>query len=173
MIERPLGSVRPDVSAYIHGMPVAIEIQISNLSQEKIRARTTEYFKKGIAVLWLLPWTEELENPRYSPTHWEKWIHACYFGRVYYWLHALTVVSYHFEPTLKSTRAKTWYGRDGKERLFKGFTRRLHRTRTPVRGSSVHLARDFTPRQRYWWEGGGIKVPDAKLFMDKKTQYPK
>jgi len=166
-MERPLGTVRPDVSAYINGVPVAIEIQISALSQETIRQRTIEYFRKGIAVLWLLPWREELNNPRYFPESWEKWIHACYFGRVYYWLRNLEIVSYRFEPCLKNTSPKAWYGKNGEKVSSRGFTRRLKQSRTPVRERKLHLVRDFAPKHRYWWEGNGIVVPDAKLFMER------
>lgn len=49
----------------------------------------------------------------------------------------------------------------------RGFTRRLKRSRTPTRESVLHLVRDFGPTQRYWWEGNGIVVPDAKLFMER------
>ena len=60
-LERPLTSVRPDVSATIHGVPVAIEVQISALSMDTIIHRTQEYARKGIYVLWLpngnLTWT--------------------------------------------------------------------------------------------------------------------
>src|SRR5215210_5029222 len=39
-LERDLGTVRPDVSAYINDVAVAIEVQLSNLSVAKIRYRT-------------------------------------------------------------------------------------------------------------------------------------
>jgi type I site-specific restriction-modification system R (restriction) subunit len=39
-LERPLGTNRPDVSAHINGVPVAIEVQISSLSLETIAYRT-------------------------------------------------------------------------------------------------------------------------------------
>ncbi len=82
MLERPLGIVRPDVSAIINGVKVAIEVQISSLSVETIMRRTIDYHRKGIYVLWLLPWTPKLDSKRYSPKPWEKWIHACYFVSV-------------------------------------------------------------------------------------------
>src|SRR5437870_2552264 len=47
-LERPLGIVRPDVSAYVNGVAVAIEVQISSLSPETIAQRTREYAIKGI-----------------------------------------------------------------------------------------------------------------------------
>jgi len=100
-LERSLKTCRPDVSAYINGVPVAIEVQISTLTMETIIRRTTEYARKGIYVLWLLQWTPYLDGTRYSPRLWEKWIHATYFGRVYYWIEGLKIVSYHFDPYLK------------------------------------------------------------------------
>src|SRR5687767_92763 len=45
-LERSLGAVRPDVSALIRGVPVAIEVQISSLSLEKIIERTIWYARK-------------------------------------------------------------------------------------------------------------------------------
>jgi len=53
-LERSLKTVRPDVSAYINGIPVAIEVQISALSMDTIIHRTKEYERQGIYVLWLL-----------------------------------------------------------------------------------------------------------------------
>ena len=81
-LERPLGENRPDVSAIINGIPVAIEVQLSSLSIDTIMRRTIDYFRKGIHVLWLLQWTPNLDDNRYAPRPWENWIHACYFGRV-------------------------------------------------------------------------------------------
>jgi competence protein CoiA len=170
VLERPLGENRPDVSAYINGTLVAIEVQISSLSLDTIIRRTIDYFRKGIAVLWLLQWTPALESSRYTPKLWEKWIHAAYFGRVYYWQSGLTVTSYTFEPHLKSIPRKTWYSPDGKKITAGGYTKRSKRYRTPVRSQTLNLARDFAPKQRYWWEGDGLKIPDAKLFIQRYQQ---
>ena len=165
-LERPLDTVRPDVSAYINGVKVAIEVQISSLSVETIMRRTIDYHRKGIYVLWLLQWTPKLDAQRYAPKLWEKWIHAAYFGRVYYWTGGLDVVSYSFEPSLKSVPSQSWYSKDGEKVTRRGFTRRSKRYRAATRGQTFDLAREFVPRLRYWWEGNGLKVPDAKLFME-------
>ncbi len=165
-LERDLGEVRPDVSAYIRGVPVAIEVQISSLTLESITERTIWYARKGIYVLWLLPWKSDLESVRYTLTQWEKWIHAAYFGRVYYWTQGLIIASYRYEPILKSVRRTSWFSKDGKKMTAGGFTRRSQRFRRPVRESTLNLAKDFGPKKRYWWEGNGIKVPDAKLYAD-------
>src|SRR5579883_3281381 len=69
-LERPVGNNRPDVSAYINGIPVAIEVQISSLSHETIQRRTLEYARNGIYVLWLLQWSPDLDVARHAPRHW-------------------------------------------------------------------------------------------------------
>jgi 8-oxo-dGTP pyrophosphatase MutT (NUDIX family) len=77
--------------------------------------RTIEYAQNGMYVLWLLQWTPRLDAKRYTPRHWERWIHAAYFGRVYYWVEGLTVVSYHFDPHFRSVPKKSWYSEDGEK----------------------------------------------------------
>jgi len=165
VLERPLGNVRPDVSAYIKGVPVAIEVQISSLSIETIMRRTIDYYRKGIYVLWLLQWTRQLDFPRHTPKLWEKWIHTAYFGQVYYWTGGLNVVSYQFEPSFKTIPKKSWYSRDGKKITGGGYSMRSKRHKAAIRGRALNMATDFAPRERSWWEGNGVKVPDAKLFM--------
>jgi len=155
------------VSAEINGVPVAIEVQLSSLSIETIMQRTIDYHRKGVYVLWLLQWTPALDGRRYTTRPWERWIHAAYFGRVYYWLKGLEVVSYRFEPSLKAVPRKSWFDENGREMTAGGYSRRLKRQRTAVRGQTFNLATDFVPRERLWWEGNGVKVPDAKLFMER------
>lgn len=164
-MERSFGTVRPDIYAKIKGVPVAIEVQISSLSLETIQYRTIEYHRKGIYVLWLLLWTPKLNAPRYAPTKWEKWIHAAYFGRVYYWLEELKVASYRFEPHLKSVPKTMWHSKDGERMTGGGYKRRSRRYRTPVRERILKLTMHFRPKERFWWEGNGSTVPDAKVYM--------
>jgi competence protein CoiA len=166
-LERPLENVRPDVSADINGVPVAIEVQISSLSPETIQRRTIEYARDGIYVLWLLQWTPKLDARRYTPRLWEKWVHAAYFGRVYYWTHGLNVVSYHFDPNHKTVPQKTWYSENGKKMAAGGYSQRSKRYRTAIRGRMFNLATDFGPRNRDWWEGKEITIPAAKLFLER------
>jgi competence protein CoiA len=171
-LERPFGNVRPDVSAVIRDVPIAIEVQISSLSQDTIMRRTIEYAQNGMYVLWLLQWTPKLDAKRYTPRHWERWIHAAYFGRVYYWVEGLTVVSYHFDPHFRSVPKKSWYSEAGKKVTAGGYSQRLKQHRTVVREHTLNLATDFAPKQRYWWEGEGLKVPDAKLYMHRYEPSP-
>jgi competence protein CoiA len=163
-LERALGEVRPDVFARIRGVSVAIEVQISSLSLETITSRTIEYARKGIYVLWLLPWTSELDRPRYAPSNWERWIHATYFGRVYYWIEDLKVVPYRFESDFVSVPRRSWYGPGGSRQVGGGYSRASTRYRRPARGKQLDLVADFAPCTRYWKDAGGLRLPDARLF---------
>lgn len=165
-LEVPMGTNRPDVFATISGVPVAIEVQISALPIETIMQRTIDYYRNGVCVLWVLPWTPKLDGDRYAPKIWEKWIHTAYYGRVYYWTEGTTVASYRFDPHLRHIPKSTWYSKSGKQITAGGHSERSKRYRTAVRGGTYNIATDFAPKQRYWWEGNGVKVPDAKLFMD-------
>lgn len=165
-LERPLGTNRPDVSSYINGVPVAIEVQLSRLSEEVIVRRTIEYARKGIYVLWLAQWKPALDRKRYSPALWEKWVHATYFGRVYYWVEGLSVASYHFDPAFVTMPSASWYPEAGKKVTAGGYSRYSKRHRSAVRGATFNLATDFMPKDRDWWEESSMTIPFAKLFMD-------
>jgi competence protein CoiA len=167
-LERPIGMNRADVSAEIGGVPVAIEVQLSSLSLETIQERTIEYFREGVYVLWLLQWTPALDSPRYTPALWEKWIHALYFGQAYYWLGGSTVASYGFEPLFKTVQKRSWFSPDGRKMTTGGYSQKLKRHRTAVRGDTLNIAADFIPKQRYWWQGNGFVLPDAKIFAARQ-----
>jgi competence protein CoiA len=171
-LERLIGMNRADVSAEIRGIPVAIEVQLSSLSLETIQERTIEYFREGIYVLWLLQWTPALDSPRYTPTLWEKWIHALNFGHAYYWLEGLNVASYSFEAHLKSVPKRSWFSPNGKKLTAGGYSQRSKRHRTAVRGNTLNIAKDFGPKLRYWWHGNGFTLPDAKLFTANLKTLP-
>lgn len=171
-LERPPGTNRPDVIAYINGVPVAIEVQLSRLSEDTIVHRTIEYARKGIFVLWLAQWRPALDKVRYSPALWEKWIQATYFGQVYYWLEGLTVIPYRFDRGFVTVPRTTWYSENGKKVTSGGYSRRSKRFRCAVRGETLNLATDFGPRNREWWDGSKMKIPFAKLYMHRGKSNP-
>jgi len=158
-MERDLGTVRPDVSAYVGGVPVAFEVQLSTLPPDKLNYRTAEYARKGIYVLWLPPHTARLARGLYAPRPWERWLHAAYFGRVYYWLEGLTVRPVHFRSYYARARGRT--------RDFE----KLARQKVPLEGPPLSLADDFVPRLRAAWAGDGLSVPPARLFADARPKW--
>ncbi|OLE54932.1 MAG: hypothetical protein AUG51_06240 [Acidobacteria bacterium 13_1_20CM_3_53_8] len=158
-IERDLGTVRPDVSAYINGVPVAIEVQLSNLSLGKIKQRTAEYARKGIYVLWLPVYSRDLKKELYAPRPWELWLQEAYFGRVYYWLEGLKIQPVHFRDYYINVNGLThdYY--------------KLSRRKVPIDGRTVMLTEDFSPVKSVAHGRSLTSVPQAKLFVDKQQKW--
>jgi competence protein CoiA len=158
-LERDLGTVRPDVSAYIGNVPVAVEVQLSSLPLERIARRTAEYARKGIYVLWLPPYTSALAAELYAPRPWELWLHTAYGGRVYYWLEGLAVQPVHF---------RAYYAlRRGRTRDYQTLTRK----RVPLDGRVALLADDFAPAERPARSAQVITIPRAKLWADRQADW--
>ena len=97
-VEKDFGVSVADVYARISDTPVAIEIQRSALSVNETIARTRNYHRLGIAVLWIGLVRPTLAGKKYSPAAWEKWCHAAYFGRVYFWEAGQILRAVHFLP---------------------------------------------------------------------------
>jgi competence protein CoiA len=158
-IERNLITVRPDVSAYINGTPVAIEVQLSTLSLEKIIYRTGEYARKGIFVLWLPLYTEALRRGLYRPSVWERWLHAAYRGRVYYWCEGGQVLPIHFRDFYADRRGRT---RD---------YQKLSPMKVPIAGRVTNLTDNFGPVSRPPWSGKASSIPAVKLWEDTQPRW--
>ncbi|MES3030963.1 MAG: competence protein CoiA family protein [Patescibacteria group bacterium] len=164
-LERSFGTNRADVFARINSVPVAIEVQISVLSIETIIRRTEEYARKGIFVLWLPQWTPYLDGVRYSPRLWEKWVHAAYFGRVYYWLEGAKVAEYRFEPYLQRIGTFSFRNGNGKSPQKAAYSRPSKRYRQPTSGRELNLASNFKGIIRSRWRSKHFVVPEAKIFI--------
>ena len=158
-LERDLREVRPDVSCYIGGVPVAVEVQASSLSVERIASRTAEYARKGVYVLWLPLFTPRLLEELYDPRPWERWLHAAYFGRVYYWAGGLRVRPVHFRAHFAVVRGRT-----------KDY-RKLSRRVVPIEGEGVDLSRDFARCAAGGTRGGGRGLPGMRLYIDTQPRW--
>lgn len=166
-LEKDWGAVVSDVYAEIKGHRVAFEVQISNLTMTEILDRTRAYAALGIAVLWLPLFDPKLNKPKYSPRGWEKWLHATYFGRVYYWMEGLTVIPVRFADYELEVPESTWYDQSGDEQSAGGFTRRSKRWRKPVIYPPATVPTDFVLRTRPPWKGGKFVVPACRILIDK------
>ena len=145
-LERSLKTNRPDVSAFINGVPVAIEVQISNLTMETIIRRTEAYGRMGVYVLWLAQWSPYLDGVRYSPRLWEKWVHAAYFGQVFFWKQGLEIAAYHFDPHLMRVPITEWK-EGGRTESAGGYERKSKRFRLPVRAARCEIG--YMDRHRF------------------------
>lgn len=166
-LEKNLGRVRPDIYFEKNGQRIAIEVQISNLTMEKIIYRTEQYRRLGVSVLWLpiltgTMWHVYLNSDDYSPKQWEKWLHATYFGRVYYWSRKLDILPFHYD---KVTLYKEWSDYGG------GYEYASKRYKRLEKGNLVSLLDDFEPVERSAWRGGKIFVPSCKILRDKQEKW--
>ncbi len=170
-LEKDLGKVRPDVYFESNNHKIAIEVQISNLSMEQIIYRTEQYNRLNVGVLWLPVFTDTLYNDSavhrekyFAPRQWEKWLHATYFGRVYYWLCDLDVLPVHF--------GKVMLDNPGCEFLdIPGYSYTSKRYREPVQGTIANILYDFDTVFRQQWEGGKILVPNCKILLDNQKKW--
>lgn len=163
-LEKDLGNVVPDIYISSDNKEIAIEVQISNLTMNEIIRRTENYNELGIYVLWLPLYHKSLNEERYSPKSWEKWLHATHYGRVYYWLSDIEVIPIHFDSYMLSVEG----GYDYHGEYHEGYYKRSKRYRTPNRGPTLHLIDDFCGKRRDAWKGGKIVVPTCKIMQDNK-----
>ncbi len=151
--------IRPDVSAYIGGVPVAIEVQLSALSLARIAYRTSEYAGKGIHVLWLPLYSRIPDSHLYSPRPWERWLDRAYLGRIYYWLEGVKVLPLHFRDYYRRARRRTCD------------YQKLSRMKVPVAGQPVTITEDFRPTTREDWTSGGYPLAGARLLIDTQPRW--
>lgn len=163
-LERFLGDVRPDISFYLGSTPIAIEVQISTLPLDIIERRTVSYANKGIYLLWVSPYDSAMEySQQYSPQAWEKYIHAMYFGKVYYWLEGQLLQPVHFDPYKIHVPLSSWYDSDGDEHYAGGYDRYSKRYRTPCLLEPTMIT-TLSAIKRKPWNESGISIPSAKLW---------
>lgn len=160
-LEKKVGNVRPDiyVESKKSGKAYAIEVQLSSLPLSRIIERTVEYHRLGIYVLWLPQFKPSLYLPKYSPSAWEKWLHALYFGRVYYWCAGLKIIPVRFAQHSLWVEHTDWGG---------GYYRHSKRYRTPACLGEIEFPDAFRGAERSEWNSGGIDVPRCKIAVARQ-----
>jgi competence protein CoiA len=148
---------------------VVIEIQKSALGIRELIARTRDYNERGISILWVVPLKEPLGKDLFQPRLIERYLHAMYFGRVYYWLHGMggEVLPVHFGPATRMVPFRTnengsWEEAGWDERPYKVIRKpREFETTIPI-------LRAFKPRKRpaFLPWGEHRPIPPALLWMD-------
>ena len=170
-IEKDFGAVVADIYCKIDGVPVAIEVQRSNLSVNQITQRTSVYFKLGINVLWLALFDKKLNDDKYSPTAWMKWCHAAYFGRVFYWIEGLAVLPVHYGTYSLDVESTSWFDSDGNESSGGGYSKASKRYKTPSFGAKHNLVQDLQSAYRQPWSGGSVSIPQCRLYVSKHPKW--
>lgn len=159
-LEYPLGDVRPDIYFRLaNRYSIAVEVQLSTLSSQELARRTRSYYKKQIYVLWTPPYYDDMvEGKRYAPLFWEKYLHAMYFGRVYYWLSGETVLPIHFAPYELGYRQKFYDEKLGRWRAPTSPRFRVLHFLPAVRITQLQAI------TRPAWESSHFFLPAARLW---------
>jgi competence protein CoiA len=170
-LEKDLGVCVPDIYAKISGVAVAIEIQRSNITPQMIAQRSANYHRLGIAVLWIgLPPAQPFGD-KYAPRAWEKWCHAAYFGRVYFWTAGEIIQPVHFDIFNINVELSTWYESGGVERSEGGYSRVSKRWRTPSLGAPMLINKHFVSKARPPYRSGSIDVPSFTAYLDTQRNW--
>jgi competence CoiA-like predicted nuclease len=164
-VEQYLGEVRPDISFSVRTKDdVAIEVQFSPLSPPEIVHRTRLYTARSISVLWILPYHDDLvESARYDTTLLERYLHALYFGRVYYWLYDDLVLPVHFEKYSLGLVYQEWYDQEDEQCHSHYIERFSKRARVPVFLNAVGMG-DLQTITRRAGQFGPYSLPVAWLW---------
>jgi len=170
-LEKDFGISVADVYAKISGNRVAIEIQRSKVTIADICARTANYYNLGVAVLWVGLPDSELSSEKYSPSVWERWCHAAYFGRIYYWDSGQVLRPVHFGPHYTYVEPTSWYESGGIERSEGDYERIAKRYKKPHAGGQVLLSRSFRSTHKDAWVGGKISIPECLLYIDNQKKW--
>lgn len=178
-LERRLKGVRPDISLYINKIPVAIEIQKSDIPITEIERRSKIYTKLGIALLWIIP--GEYPNASYHENsgsfvhrikEWELFIHSMYFGRVYYWVNKNKVRPVHFEKLILEKDSVEWYEPGGSLRSVGGYQYEARRLRLIDPFEKIlEIDHDFKVSYRDSFESKNWTVPKSKIYIDKQKKW--
>lgn len=166
--------LRPDVSGRINGIPIAIEVQASSLTVNKIIARTESYAKRNISLLWVIPLTEELGDKPFRPRQYERYLHSIYYGRVYYWWDGpgLTLIPVHFGVAKRYIELAEWY-ENGELVQVGGYKKSYKIIKTPLYGPKLHIVDDFLSQVRpeFTPDNERKAVPPCSIWMDKHSSW--
>lgn len=168
--QRKIPELRPDISGRIEGVPVAIEVQASSLTINKIVKRAENYTKKGIALLWIVPLFQPLGNAPFRPRLYERYLHSIYFGRTYYWWAGLglTVKPVHYDAAIRHVEYREWIGEEGTHMDGGGYDAKFKIVKEPNYGRDCIISDDFydTLREQFTPENERKTVPSCKIWKD-------
>jgi len=164
----------PDISGRINNIPVAIEVQKTAYTLNKIKEKTEIYNKWGIYVLWIVPLREELGDKDFRPRLYEKYLHAMYFGRAYYWIPTKPnrLLPVHFSYSCRYIQPTSFY-EDGDEKSFGGFFLTYKTIKKPISVGYIDIATELKKTERPIFKNNKWEeeIPACKIMMDTKETW--
>lgn len=101
-MEKFLGNAISDIYFEKNNQKIAVEIQLSNLTKEKIIERTLRYKEKDIHVIWIHSYKQflnriNLEDKTICLKDWEKWLVSMNYGKLFLWKKEEKLIPVSFE----------------------------------------------------------------------------
>lgn len=168
---RKLGTptLRPDISGYINGKLVAIEVQASVLSIPNILKKMDAYTKWKINTLWIIPLTKSLGDLPFRPRLYERYLHSMYYGRIYYWIEGQgsELSTVHLGIAGRNLEYREWL-EDGELKSGGGYFKPYKTIKTPVYGNKVNISKHFEAQLRDEFTPDNVRktVPKCLIWKD-------
>lgn len=182
-VERPVkansklgtGDLRPDISGYIGGQRLVIEVQASYLTIPRILKRAESYKKLGCAILWIVPLREPLGDALFRPRLFERYLHTAYFGRTYYWTFGsgLMVQPIHFDSAIRYIEQREFHTSPDSVEVVGGYPKPYKILKIPNYGPLSSIKDDFilTKRSPFTPAGDKKEIPALLTWQDKHDRW--
>ncbi|MCK9426720.1 MAG: competence protein CoiA [Ignavibacteriaceae bacterium] len=171
--DKLLKKIIPDISGRINNIPIAIEVQASSYTINRISTKVIEYQKRNpkVAVLYVVPLTKQLGDEPFRPRLYEKYLHSMFGGKVYYWTinNGSSLQPVHYSPVKRWIEETTWFDTElEEERTEGGFWLTYRTIKTPNYGQCVDIAKDFIKKDRKYFEPKNVKksIPECTVYKD-------
>lgn len=179
-LEQKVNNVIPDIYAIIKEIPVAIEIQRSNMTVQDVYDRTVARHKNGLSVIWVIPSIDQLKIFREDHQDvcrvpkWLECIHAMGFGRIYVWSgNGETVIPIHFDKFTRYIPEKDFYNSDGEYMTAGGYDKTLKDRKivTYAPKKIIDIGTDFYSRKRDYFYTKNYSLPSCLIWRDSMKSW--
>ena len=144
-----VGKVVPDISGRLGDEKdprLVIEAQVSFLSIPQIIKRSEVYTKRGIPILWIVPLKDDLGDRPFRPRLYERYLHAMYYQRVYYWKPGFgtQLLPIHYGVAERHIPFAEWYDKEAQEeREAGGYDKPYKVIKRPVPVDKIDITTNF------------------------------
>lgn len=182
-VERPIKAnerlgtekIIPDISGRIDDIPIAIEVQKTAYTLTKIREKTEAYNRLKVYVLWVIPLKKELGDDDFRPRLFEKYLHAMYYGRAYYWIPTkpTKLLPVHFSFSCRYIEPTSFYDEDGEEKSFGGYYLSYKTIKKPNSAGYIDIATELkrVERPMFTNKKWDEEIPACKIMMDTREKW--
>ena len=179
-LEQKINNVVPDIYAIIKKVPVAIEVQRSNMTVQNVYDRTVARHKNGLSVIWVIPSIDQLkifreDNQDVSRVpKWLECLHALAYGRIYVWSgNGETVIPIHFDKFTRNIPPNEFYNSYGEYMEVGGYDKVLkdRKVVTHAPQDFIDIGTDFYSSKREYFHTKNYTLPSCFIWHDSMKKW--